>query len=523
MNKNSFIIRAISAATIFVLAGGAAIQAQDSASQDSTAMYQGKRVPIYRVTVVARTIKAINYRHRSEQTKVDFRGTALLPEAIGSADVQSKQGTIKVDANFKHMAPANRFGPEYMTYVLWAISPEGRAINLGEVLPDNNGNSKLQVTSDLQSFGMIVTAEPHFAVTRPSDAVVMENFVTNDTNGTIEEVDAKYELLKRGEFAANANQAELRPIIFDDKTPIEIYEARNAVRIARWAGAAQFAPESLRKAELDLQNAESFLAHKGNRKDMITDAREAAQMAEDAREITIRKIDAADRAHERQTAADAQATAATQSAAAAEAKAQAERAEQAKAEADAQKRAAEAQSEQAQQAAQQAQLNAQQAQQQASQAEAEKAALRAKLLDQLNAVLATRDTARGLIVNISGVLFDTGKSTLKPGAREKLAKVSGILLAHPGLILEVDGYTDSVGGDEYNRRLSEQRAMAVRDYLAAQGVEQTAITAKGFGKSNPVATNDTAAGRQQNRRVELVVAGDVIKAQMKLDTTNSSR
>jgi outer membrane protein OmpA-like peptidoglycan-associated protein len=514
-------MRAVLAGTIFLLAGGATIQAQDAASQGTTAIYQGNRVPIYRVTVVARTIKAINYRHRSEQTKIDFRGTALLPEATGNADVQSKQGTIKVDARFKHMAPANRFGPEYMTYVLWAISPEGRAVNLGEVLPDNDGNSKLQVTSDLQSFGMIVTAEPHFAVTRPSDAVVMENFVTNDTNGTIEEVDAKYELLKRGEFAANANQAELTPMVFDNKTPIEIYEARNAVRIARWAGAEQYAPESLQKAEVDLQNAESFLAHKGNRKDMITDAREAAQMAEDAREITIRKIDAADRAHERQTAADAQATAATESAAATEAKAQAERAEQAKTEADAQKRAAEAQAEQAQQAAQQAQqaalraqLNAQQAQQQVSQAEAEKAALRAKLLDQLNAVLATRDTARGLIVNISGVLFDTGKSTLKPGAREKLAKVSGILLAHPGLIMEVDGYTDSVGGDEYNQRLSEQRAMSVRDYLATQGVEGTSITAKGFGKTNPVATNDTPEGRQQNRRVELVVAGDLIKAQM---------
>ena len=523
MNKNSFMIRPILVGTIFLLAGGGVIQAQDAANQDTTVIYQGNRVPIYRVTVVSRTIKAINYRHRSDQTKVDFRGTALLPEAVGSADVQSKQGAIKVDARFKHMAPANRFGPDYMTYVLWAISPEGRAVNLGEVLPDQDGNSRLQVTSDLQSFGMIVTAEPHFAVTRPSDAVVMENFVTNDTNGTIEEVDAKYELLKRGEFTANANQAELTPMVFDNKTPIEIYEARNAVRIARWAGAQKYAPESLQKAETDLQNAESFLAHKGNRKDMITDAREAAQMAEDAREITIRKIDEADRAHERQTAADAQATAATQAADAAEARAQAERAEQAKAEADAQKRAAEARTEQAQQAAEQAQLDAQQAQQKAGQAEAEKAALRAKLLDQLNAVLATRDTARGLIVNISGVLFDTGKSSLKPGAREKLAKVSGILLSHPGLTLEVDGYTDSVGGDEYNQRLSEERAMAVRDYLATQGVADTSITAKGFGKADPVATNDTAAGRQQNRRVELVVAGDVIKAQMKLDTGNGSQ
>lgn len=136
--------------------------------------------------------------------------------------------------------------------------------------------------------------------------------------------------------------------------------------------------------------------------------------------------------------------------------------------------------------------------------------MRAQLLAQLNSILQTRDTARGLIVNMSDVLFDTGKYTLKPGAREKLAKISGIVLAHPGLNLQIEGYTDSVGSDQFNQTLSEQRANAVRDYLVQNGVVDSAVTAKGFGKADPVATNDTADGRQRNRRVQLVVTGDVI-------------
>jgi outer membrane protein OmpA-like peptidoglycan-associated protein len=473
-----------------------------------------ERVPIYRVTVVARTTKAINYRHRSGDTKVDFRGTSLLPDALGDAEVQSKQGAIKVDAKFKHLAPASRFGPEYMTYVLWAISPEGRPVNLGEVLPDSNGNSRLQVTSDLQAFGLIVTAEPHFAVTQPSDVVVMENFVTNDTNGTVEEVDAKYELLKRGQYTANVNPAELTPRVIDGTTPLELYEARNAIRIAKWSGAKTYAPDTLSKAEVDLQNAEGFLASKGNRKDLITDAREAAQMAEDARLISMRKMEAEEQAREQKTAADARATAQAESVAAAQAREQAERAAQEKAEADAAKQSAEAKAELERQNAEQARQAAQQAQQQTEQAESEKAALRSQLQQQFNSILATRDSARGLIMNMSDVLFDSGKYTLKPIAREKLAKVSGILVSHQGLTLEIDGYTDSVGSDEFNQTLSENRARAVRDYLATQGVPPDSITCKGFGKTNPVASNDTYQGRQQNRRVEMVVSGDAIRAQL---------
>jgi outer membrane protein OmpA-like peptidoglycan-associated protein len=468
---------------------------------------QPNHVPIYRVVVVARTIKAINYRHRSGETKVDFLGTGLMPEAIGDSDVQSREGAIKVDARFRHLKAASRFGPEYMTYVLWAISPEGRPVNLGEVLPDRNGNASLDVTSVLQAFGMVVTAEPHFAVTQPSDVVVMENFVTNQTNGTIEEVDAKFELLRKGQYTVSVNPAELTPMAVDEKAPIEIYEARNALRIARWAGAETYAADTLSKAELDLQNAENFYAGNGDRKDSITDAREAVQTAEDARLITVRKMIAEEQAQTRENAAAAQAQAAQAQAqaqadaeAAARAKEQAERAQQAQAQADAAKQVAEAQ--------------AQQARLQAAQAERDKAALRARLQQELNTVLQTRDSARGLIMNMSDVLFEFGQYNLEPEAREKLAKVSGILLSFPGLTLEVDGYTDNVGSDEFNQKLSEERAGAVRDYLTSQDVPASSITTKGFGKTNPVASNDTREGRQENRRVELVVSGDAIRAQM---------
>ena len=486
-----------------ILIGSGGVYAQSNPSEPQ----RPNSVPVYRITVVGRVIKAINYRNRSGVTKVEFRGTSLMPNAVGDANVQSRQGAIRVDVKFKHLEPANRFGPEYMTFVLWAISPEGRPTNLGEVLPDRGGDATLNVTSDLQSFGMIVTAEPHFAVTQPSDVVVMENFVTKETNGTVEEVDANYHLLRRGQYTATINSSEITPLPVDEKTPIDVNEARNAVRIAKWAGAETYAPDSLKKAELDLQNAEDMLqSKKGNRKDIVTDAREAAQTAEDARLITVRKMQAEEQARNKQQAEEAQAQARAQAAAAAQAQAQAEQAQRAREESEAAKRAADEQARQAQEAAQQAQVVA-------SQAEREKTELRAKLQQQLNTILQTRDTARGLIMNMSDVLFDFGKFTLKPEAREKLAKLAGILLAYPGLNLEIDGYTDSIGSDEFNQTLSEQRANAVRDYLTSQGVSGNLVTAKGFGKTNPVASNDTAQGREQNRRVELVVSGDAIRAQ----------
>jgi outer membrane protein OmpA-like peptidoglycan-associated protein len=568
-------------AGLFLLAVGAVFaQVPNPTQQGMTPDQTGQPMPIFRVTVVSRSVSAINYHHRSGTTQIDFKGTELLPAAKGEARVESQMGSTKVDVHVNKMTGASQFGPEYLTYVLWAITPEGRAQNLGE-LALNGDHSSLLATSSLQVFGLIVTAEPYFAVTQPSDVVVMENFVRNDTTGTIEHVDAKYELLKRGQYVMN--KSAYKPVKIKPKGPLQLAEAENAVEIARLAGAEKYAAETFQKATIALGNAEAFMSNHGG-KPVETNAREAAQMAEDARIITYRKMEeeelanerrlkeeqiaqqraAAERARESEqqaqaTAQQAQANAQAAEAQRAAAEAQRAAAEQAQREAQASAAqsaqdkaaadAARASADSARAAAEQAQREAQaaaaqsaqekaaadaaraaalQQQQQAEaeterarqaaaqadaqrqQSETEKEQMRERLKVQLNAILETRETARGLIVNISDVLFDFNKYTLKPGAREKMAKVSGILMAYPGLKIQLEGHTDSVGTEEYNMKLSQQRADAVRSFLSEQGVAGANMTATGLGKADPVASNDTNAGRQQNRRVELVVSGDAI-------------
>lgn len=527
---------------------------------------QADPAPVFRTTVVARTTKAVSYRHRSGATKIDFAGTQLLPQAKGDAKVESKQGRIEIDASFGNLVPAHDFGQEYLTYVLWAITPEGRALNLGEVLL-NGKNSKLNVTTEIQVFGLIVTAEPYFAVTQPSDVVVIENVLRPDTLGKSELIDAKYDLLKKGEYTVNVDSKDFPVRVVDPAFPLEMYEARNAVALARFAGADKYAAETWQKANRALAQAEDYHARKQKKPSQML-AREAVQTSEDARLLTLQRREEERLANERAAAADREAKA--KAAAEGEARRRAEeearrrqaeldrlkadqervaaeerqrRAEQERAAADRARAEAELASAKAArekadaEAARQAAL----AQQQAAQAEAEKAKaavaeanrlrmqaekdradLRARLQQQFNMILQTRDTARGLIVNMSDVLFDSGKYTLRPLAREKLAKISGIILAHPGLRLEVEGHTDSVGGDEYNQKLSEQRAGGVRDYLISQGLSASDVSARGFGKTQPVADNATAAGRQQNRRVELVVSGESVIGGLAVQPTTTT-
>jgi outer membrane protein OmpA-like peptidoglycan-associated protein len=521
-----------SAACLFIALGTLAAQVPNPTTQQTAPPDNSQPMPIFKVTVVSRTTKAINYHHRTGTTHIEFRGTELMPPARGYASVQSQMGSTKTDTELTHMSAANQYGPEYMTYVMWAITPEGRAMNLGEVVLEGD-HAKLLSTTDLQTFGLIVTAEPYFAVTQPSDVVVAENFVTGDTSGTIEQVDAKYELLERGQYVLDRGQ--YRPVKVNPKGPLQLAEAENAVEIARLAGADRYAADTFQKAVIDLQNAEGFLNGSRNRKESETDSREAAQMAEDARIITIRKERAEEQANERAAAAAreaaAQSAAQQAQAAAQQAQAQAEldqrrrqqaelaraQAEQMKADAMTaaqqaaqEKAAADAARQQALAAQASAAAEADRLRQANQQAESEKEQLRERLKQQFAAILETRETARGLIVNISDVLFDFDKYTLKPGAREKLAKVSGILLAYPGLKIQLEGHTDAIGSDDYNLKLSQQRADSVLEYLSSQGVAAGSLTAAGLGKANPVATNDTDAGRQQNRRVEMVVSGEPI-------------
>jgi len=494
---------------------------------------------------VSRTTKAVNYRRAGGATKIDFSGTELMQGASGEARVESKSNRMEIEAKFQGFEDATKFGLEYLTYVLWAVSSQGRAVNLGE-LALKNGAGQVKAITDMQTFGMIVTAEPYFAVTQPGNMVVLENTLGPATQGKIENIDAQYELLGRGIYSSSNTKIENAIFGIDRKTPLELFEARNAVRIARIAQADKYAASSLSKAEQQLKNAEEVYSRKSDKKSVEAAARDVVETAEEARVMAVKqkaeqdaqaRVAGEKRAAEEQAAAEIKrrqdAELARQQAEAAKADAIRMRQEAEKAAADAARQKAEAeqataaavvQQQAAQAAAEQAardkaaavdqqraaEAEADKARQAAAKAESEKAELRAQLLNQLNSILQTRDSARGLIVNMSDVLFDTGSYTLKPGAREKLAKISGIVLAHPGLNLQIEGHTDSVGTDEFNQQLSERRADSVRDFLAEQGVPASSITAHGFGKTQPVASNDTAEGRQRNRRVELVVNGDAI-------------
>ncbi len=572
----------VTLAVAFALVVPAFAQAQRSSPAEP-----GNPTPEFRVTVVSRTARAVNYGHRGDSTKINFRGTDLMPAALGEAKVQSRRGDTKIVMKLQGLDKPETFGNEYLTYVLWAISPEGRPVNLGEVLVGGNHRSKLEATTQFQAFALIVTAEPYYAVRRPSNLVVLENEVRSDTVGTSEAVDAKYELIDRGGYMPTGYTFD--PVVLSAKLPLEFYEARNALRIAKSAGAANYAAPSYDKAVLEMKDADDLAIRKhSDKKSLISTSRLAVQTAEDAREIAMKNIDAArldaergasasreadananadrqaqrrrnaelatkDAVQERneadlrsldaQTAADRDRAAAAASDqqlqqteadrlaavnAAQNARARADQAEIATsdAQANAQQSAnAQADAERARAAAEQQQQAAQaesdrnkaaaaSSDQQLQQAVRDREELRARLLIQLNAILVTHDTARGLVVNMSDVLFDSGKYTLRPLAREKLAKISGIVLAYPSLKLAIEGNTDSVGTEAFNQTLSEQRAQGVRSYLTLQGVPESSTTSAGFGKDQPIASNDTAAGRQQNRRVELVVSGEAIGTQL---------
>jgi outer membrane protein OmpA-like peptidoglycan-associated protein len=506
---------------------------QDAAPQQMNQQTgQNDEVPVFRVNVYARTTKAVNYRHRGGSTDVDFRGTELMPEIAGHAKVEGKGGRLSISAELTHMPRAASLGGQFLTYVLWAITPEGRAVNLGEILPGDNGKDKIDVTTDLQAFGMIVTAEPYYSVTHPSNKVVAENILRQGTKGFEEPIDAKFDVLEGKQYTIDVPAEQLPSSQASPKVPLDLLEARNAVAIAKAAGAQQYAPDSLTKAEDMLQRAEDYYQRKQGRTPIGTAARGATQMAEDARVLTLRRkeqerIDAERRAQqEARDKAEADAAASQQQAAQSQAQSEEDarrraEAEQAQAAALAQQQKAQAESAAAQQAAAAAQQQtdaanrqAQLAEQQRQEAIRQKEEMRARLLAQLNQVLQTRDTARGLIVSMPDVLFDFNKYTLKPEARERLARISGIVLAYPDLKLQIEGYTDSIGTDEYNQTLSEKRAEAVRDYLVSSSVSMNNVAAQGLGKADPVADNSTAAGRKLNRRVEMIVSGDVIGTQL---------
>src|SRR6266852_3527310 len=250
----------------------------------------GNKVTEYRINVVSRTTQAVSYKHRSGATKINFQGTDLMPGAAGEAKVESKRGALEIEVEFSGLGRPTSFGNEYLTYVLWAISPEGRPVNIGEVLVSENHRSKLDVTTDLQAFALIVTAEPYYAVRRPSNVVVLENAIRSDTVGATEAVDAKFELIDRGGYIPTGYKFD--PVILNAKLPLEFFEARNALRIAQSAGAERYASESYEKAVAQMNEADAVATTKHeNKKSLVALSREVVQTAEDAREIAVKHID----------------------------------------------------------------------------------------------------------------------------------------------------------------------------------------------------------------------------------------
>jgi len=504
---------------------------------------------------VFRTIKAMHYRLQGGSTKVDFRGTDLSQGASGEAKIEGKKVNFEIDAHFQGFEDATKFGFEYLTYVLWAVSPEGRAVNLGELTLDHHGNAEVKAYTDLQTFGLIVTAEPYFAVTQPGNMVVAES--STISGAAVQNVDAKFELITRGTYSSTNTHIQDAIFGMDRKTPLELFEARNAMRIAYNAQAEKYAASIIAKAADQLRHAEELYREKQKKETVAIAAKEATATAEEARVMAVkqkaeeeaqaaaaaaaakaradadaearRRADAEaaraaaeqariqaekDRAAAEQAKLEAERMKQEALAAAQEAARQKEEAEKAKAEALAQQQQLAAEADKAKAAAAQSDSLRQQAELLRQQAEKEKADLRARLLQQLNTILATRDSARGLVANMSDVLFRSGSFELMPGARERLAKVSGIILAYPSLHVAIEGHTDSIGGDDYNQTLSERRADAVRDYFVQQGIPSRGIEAHGYGKTEPIASNDTPEGRQANRRVELVLSGDAIGTAM---------
>lgn len=491
----------------------------------------GKNVPIYNVTVIERTVRAVNYQYRGDPTQIDFKGTVLLPQSKGQATVQSKAGRTSIDAKFEGLTSPQKFGTGYLTYVLWAISPEGHAKNLGELIPVASGKAAIQVTTDLQAFGLIVTAEPYAAVRQPGDVVVEENQIRPDTIGQSEPIQAKYDLLPRGQFTYtvpdNAPGAPAGPKVSMSRyeSILELYQAKNAFQIARSMGGDKYAPDVMLKAESQLLEAQSIFDHKGKRDEVVTAARAASETAEDARLIAIDRQRAAElSAAQQQAAAKDQALATANAQAAAQAEALRE--------AQAQARQAQAARMQEQELLERETAARRQAQSQAEALEhpapppppppaqastltdPRKQGLRTAMLRQLDQSFPTLDTPRGIAVSLPDSAFRG--PAIDPSRDPALTRVAAILVAHPGLNVEVEGHTGSdPGGAE--QRESYERAVAVRDALVRHGVPPDSISVRGAASANPVASNATAAGREQNRRVEIVLSGDPIGAMASWD------
>jgi len=482
---------------------------------------------------VKRQILALTYPE-GPTISLKFDGTSRLPNASGEAKVERKRGMTEVEIELDEMKPASAFGGQYNTYVLWVTSPEGHVDNLGEFILQGN-RSKLNVSTPLETFGMFVTAEPHFLTSLPSRFVVLENSRPTVDLGPLKDSILEYRGFDGVYQFERETLADLAEVKGEVRTHIE--SARTAVELAEAAGAAKFAVEELTKAQAALETAERGYASGTSGPNEMLLAHEVIRLAVDAEQKARERAFEAALARERSASSDRIAELRTAIAAAqseaernrltaeknaldaeietrARHEAEQEAAEAARRAAEAEERAHAAEKERI--AAEHAKLDAERAkseaergrvtaENQASEARLERENARAQLREAMARITAVRESARGLIVSLPNILFETDQARLKPEGREALAKISGVLMIAEGYTLSVEGHTDAVGSNEYNLDLSEKRATSVRDYLVSQGLSPANISVRGFGETQPIAANETAAGRQENRRVEIVV------------------
>lgn len=439
-----------------------------------------RSAPIVAGVVTSTTTQAIHYPFLNGSSLVGFRGTSILPAASGQASVRGTDGRMHIHAHFKNLPAPSTFGPEYHTYVLWSVSPQGRATNLGEVVP-LRGRAHLETSTGLHTFGLILTAEPHYAVTRVSHAVVVENVsLARDKRSRTEAVEARVELLGRASYAAGAGAAESG----SGAVPFYLRQARSAVRIARAEGAEEMAPAEFRRAAALLDRAE---AEADPRKaSAVVLARSAAAEAEDARAVAAALQEARRLSLEQDRAREAQA------------KLEALRTE------------AEAARGQAAREALRAHEQERAAGEARSMATSAQLAARRKIQETLARLLKTRETDEGLLVTLAGVSFPSGSAALSPQARTRLARVAEVLKAYPGLRVQILGHADASGRPEVNERLSRQRAETVRAFLEGRGIASGDLEVRGMADQQPLAADDTPLGRRLNRRIELLLKGEPI-------------
>ncbi len=474
---------------------------------------------------MVRDILAMTYPE-NETISVKFQGTARLPRASGEAKVERKKGMTEVEIELDEMKPATLFGGDYNTYVLWVVSPEGHVDNLGEFVLEGN-RSKLDSSTPLETFGMFITAEPHFLVTLPSRFVVMENTRPTRTR-PIRIGRIKYEGFE-GEYLFDRESLESLPESKGETRP-ELESARTAVALAERAGAEKYAGDELKLAREALHRTERASEMGVDGKDLMILAHESIRRSVEAQELAQkRSFDAAlaaerhtheaelakletslnrthdDAEHARLLADKKDMEAQMERKAREEAQARADEAFDRAQRAEEEARKATAATIAAEKERLAAEQEKSQAEQEAFEAQQQREQARAELRTALESIADVRESARGLIVSLPDILFDTDKATLKPQGRETLAKIAGALLVTHGYELRIEGHTDSVGPEAYNLDLSRRRAENVRDYLVSQGVDDEGLLAVGLGESRPVASNDSAVGRQENRRVEIVI------------------